>query len=137
MIRSLRLLLGAATVVATVDLAYKAVSISERGGTVLAHDRPTIHVVGIAAASLFWASAIVRVRSSSIAVAAGIVVGGAVGNIASFALWPSLPGIPDPIVAWGIAFNLADVSAVFGLALLLPAILVFAARNRTQLFEPV
>ncbi len=137
MIRTLALLLGAAAVVAGIDLSHKALAVSERGGAVLAHDRSAPYVTGLAAATLAWAGAIALVRSPAIALTGGLVLGGAIGNLASFALWPSLPGVPDPLVAGGIAFNLADVSAVLGLALLLPAILVFAVRNRERLFEPV
>jgi lipoprotein signal peptidase len=136
-VRTLGLLLGAATVVVTLDLGYTALSISERGGAVLAHDRSALYVAGVAAASLLWAGAIARTRSSSIAVAGGLVLGGAAGNLVSIALWPSLPGVPDPIVAGGVAFNVADAAVVVGFALLLPATLVFAVRNRKRLFEPV
>ncbi len=135
--RTLGLLLGAATVVVTVDLAHKAVAISERGGAVLAHDRSGLYVAGVAAGSLVWAGAIALTGSSSIAVAGGVVLGGAAGNLASIALWPSLPGVPNPIVAGGIAFNVADIAVGLGLVLLLATTLVFAARNRERLFEPV
>ena len=137
MIRTLALLLGAAAVVATVDLAHKALAISEQGGAVPAHDRSAHYVAGLAAVTLAWTGAIALVRSPGIALTGGLVLGGAIGNLASFALWPSLPGVPDPIIRGGIAFNLADVSAVLGLALLVPAILVFAVRNRDRLFEPM
>jgi lipoprotein signal peptidase len=136
-VRTVTLLLGAAAVVAAIDLTYKELAVSERGGAVLAHDRSALYVAGLAAATLAWAGAISLVRSTSIALAGGLVLGGAIGNLASFALWPSLPGVPDPLVARGIAFNLADVSALLGLTLLVPAILLFAARNRERLFEPV
>jgi hypothetical protein len=64
-------------------------------------------------------------------------VGGAAGNVLSLALWPSLTGVPNPLVSHGVAFNLADVSAGLGLVLLGPAVLVFAVSNRRRLFEPV
>ena len=67
-----------------------------------------------------------------------MALGGAAGNLLAIALWPSLPGVPDPIVAGGIAFNLADVAVGAGfLVLLPPATLVFAVQNRQRLFEPV
>ena len=64
-------------------------------------------------------------------------MGGAAGNLISFALWPSLPGVPDPIVAAGLAFSLGDVAVAVGLLLLIPAALVFARRNRGRLFAPL
>jgi lipoprotein signal peptidase len=136
-IRTLGLLAGTAGAVAGLDLAHKALSISERGGAVFAHDRSGLYVAGVAAAALAWAGAVARVRSASIAVAGGIVLGGAIGNLVSIALWPSLPGVPDPLVAGGVAFSVADVAVAVGFVLLLPAILVFAVQNRQRLFEPV
>jgi lipoprotein signal peptidase len=136
-IRTLALLLGAAAVVATIDLVHKAVAVSDRGGAVLAHERSAHYVAGLAAVTLAWAGAITLARSPGIALTGGLVLGGAIGNLASFALWPSLPGVPDPIIRGGIAFNLADVSAVVGLTLLVPTMLAFAVRNRDRLFEPM
>ena len=135
--REVGLLLSAATIVVAVDLGYTALAISERGGAVLAHDRSALYVAGVAAASLLWAVAVARARSSSIALAGGVVLGGAAANLISIALWPSLPGVPDPIVAGGVAFNLADVAVGAGFVLLLPATAVFALRNSERLFEPV
>ena len=117
MTRVLALLLGAATVVAAVDLAHKAHAISEQGGAVLLHDRQTRYVAAGAVLSLGWAGAIALTRSSSIAFAGGVVLGGAAGNLVSFALWPSLSGVPDPILAGGlVAFSLGDVAVVAGFA---------------------
>lgn len=121
----------------TLDLAHKALSISERGGAVLAHDRSALYVVGVAAASLVWAGAVALTRSGSIAFAGGIVLGGAAGNLVSLALWPSLQGVPDPIVSGSVAFNLADVAVGVGFVLLLPATGLFAYRNRERLLEPI
>lgn len=128
MTRALALLLGAATVVAALDLAHKAHAISERSGAVL-HDRQTRYVVAGAVLSLGWAGAIALTRSSAIAFAGGVVLGGAAGNLVSFALWPPLPGVPDPILAGGLAFSLGDVAVVVGFALLVPAVLAFRTRR--------
>jgi lipoprotein signal peptidase len=135
--RTLALLVGTAGAVAGLDLAHKALSISERGGAVLAHDRSGLYVTGVAAAALVWAGAVVRVRSASIAIAGGVVLGGAMGNLVSIALWPSLPGVPDPLVAGGVAFSAADVAVAVGFVLLLPATVIFALQNRERLFDPV
>lgn len=137
MTRTLALLLGAATTAAALDLAHKALAIAERGGAVLVHERSALYVVGVAAASLAWAGAVAMTRSSAIALAGGLVLGGAAGNLVSIALWPSLPGVPDPIVAGELAFNVADAAVAAGVALLVPATVVFALRNRARLFEPV
>ena len=137
MIRSLVVLIGAAGVVAAVDLTHKALEISERGGAVVAHERSALYAVGVAAVCVAWAAAIAFLRAPTIALPAGLLVGGAAGNVLSLALWPSLTGVPNPLVSHGVAFNLADISAGLGLLLLGPAVLVFALRNRRRLFEPV
>jgi hypothetical protein len=136
MTRVLALLLGAATVVALLDLAHKAYAISERGSAVL-HDRPTLYVLAGGVLSLGWAGAVALTGSGSIAFAGGVVLGGAAGNLLSFALWPSLSGVPDPILAGGVAFSLGDVAVVVGFALLVPAVLVFRTRRSASLAESV
>jgi hypothetical protein len=135
--RTVGLLLGAAVVVVALDLGQKQLAISERGGGIYLHDRPLRYVIAGAALSLAWAGAIALTRSSVIAVPGGVVLGGAAGNLLSFALWPSLPGVPDPIVAGGLAFSLGDVAVGVGLVLLIPAALAFTRRNRGRLFEPI
>ena len=49
-------------------------------------------------------------------------------------------GVPDPLVVagarYGVAFNLADVFALGGDALLLSAAVLYAMRNRGRLREP-
>ena len=112
MTRTLSLLLGAATAVAAIDLLHKHLAISERGDTVFLHDRPARYVVAGAALSLAWAGAVALTRSSTIALPGGVVLGGAAGNLLSFALWPSLPGVPDAIVVGPVAFSVGDVAVV-------------------------
>jgi hypothetical protein len=134
--RTLTLLLGAATVVAALDLLHKQQAISEQGRVVFLHDRPTLYVVAGAALSLGWAAAVALTRTSSIALFGGVVLGGAAGNLLSFALWPSLPGVPDAIVAGGLAFSFGDVAVLGGLAALTPFAFLYARRNRSRLFQP-
>jgi lipoprotein signal peptidase len=129
-IRASVVLLGAATFVALVDLAHKAHSTS----AVLVHDRSTLYLAGGLATSVVWAGLITLTRSSSIALASGVLLGGVAGNLLSVALWR---GVPDPVVAGGLAFNLGDAAVALGVVLLIPAALAFAARNRERLFDPV
>ena len=137
MLRSSSLLAATAGAVAAIDLVQKAFTISERQGAVFVHDRPAPYIAGVAVAALVWAVALARVRSASIAIAGGVVLGGAIGNLASIALWPSLAGVPDPLVAGGVAFNVADVAVATGFVVLLPATALFALKNRERLFDPV
>jgi len=126
-----------ATLVASVDLAHKAAAIADRGAAVLAHDRSALYVVGVAVAATAWAGAIALTRSVPIALGGGVLAGGAVGNLVSLALWPSLAGVPNPLIAGEVAFNVADLAVAAGLVLVLAATCVHAARNRERLREPV
>jgi lipoprotein signal peptidase len=128
-VRSFVLLVGTAGTVAAIDLAYKA-----SFALVFVHERSALYAAGIAVVCLVWAAAVVLLRSPSIALAAGLLVGGAGGNVISLALWP---GVPNPLVAGGFAFNVADLSVGLGIMLLLPAGCVFAVRNRERLFDPI
>jgi lipoprotein signal peptidase len=137
MARSALWLVGTAAVVGSVDLVHKAVALAEPGHAVVVHPRSALYAVGVVAISGLWATAILLTRSGSIAFGGGVFVGGAVGNVASLALWPGVEGIPNPLVARDVAFNVADVAVALGLALVLAAAVVFAAQNRTRLGEPV
>lgn len=130
-------LFGAAAIVVAVDLGQKQVEISERGGAVYLHDRPLRYVVAGAALTLGWAGAIALTRSAVLAVPGGVVLGGAAGNLMSFVLWPSLAGVPDTIVAGGLAFSIGDIAVGIGLLLLVPVGLVYARRNRERLLKPL
>ena len=129
MVRPLSLLVAVACAVAAADLGHKAFA-----DPLLYHERSALYAAGIAVACGAWVTAVVRLRSSSIAFAAGILVGGAAGNVLSVALWP---GVPNPLVTGGLAFNVADVAVALGLVLLLPTTVTFGLRNRERLFEPV
>jgi hypothetical protein len=126
-------LFGAAALVAALDLVQKQLAISDQSGGVYLHNRPVGYVVAGAALSLGWAGAIALTRSALVAVPGGVVLGGAAGNLASFVLWPSLPGVPDTIVAGGLAFSVGDIAVGVGLLMLVPTTLVFASRNSRRL----
>ena len=76
-----------------------------------------------------------RVPSNAAAVGAGIACGGALGNLISLLAWSQ--GVPDPLVVagavHGLAFNLADLFAIAGDALLLSAVVLHGMRHRAML----
>ena len=119
------------------DLAHKAIAVSEVDGALYAHPRSALYAVGVAALSAVWIGAILLTSSTSIALAGGVLAGGAAGNVVSLGLWPSVPGVPNPLVGGGYAFNFADLAVGTGAVLLLMATAVFAVRNRERLREPV
>lgn len=127
--RTARVLFATATFVAALDLAQKAGS----DGAVL-HGRSALYLIGVTAGSIAWATAIVLTRSPAIALGAGLVLGGAAGNVLSIALWQ---GVPNPIVTSTIAFNLADLFVVGGFVAVAAATLGFALANRERLSEPL
>jgi lipoprotein signal peptidase len=131
------LLLAATTaLVAGVDLAHTAHALSE-DGLVVGHERSRAYMAGVTLLLLLWAVAILFSGSRAIAVGGGVLIGGAVGNVASLLLWPSFPGVPDPLVARGVAFSIGDVAVGTGLVLVVVATGAFAVRNRARLREPV
>lgn len=114
---------------AVTDLAHKAVS-----EAAVYHARPALQMALLAVAATAWAAAVAATRSTMIAAPAGILLGGVAGNLASIVLWP---GVPDPLVAGPIAYNLADAFIVAGLVLTLAGATAFAVRNRERLGELV
>jgi lipoprotein signal peptidase len=122
--------LGAtAILLAAVDLAHKAAA-----GAVTLHPRSATYVVVVTTLTIAWVAAILAARSVSLAIGGGVVAGGALGNLASDALWP---GVPNPIVLGSIAFNLADVFVVAGFIVVAAAVLALAARSPDRLREPI
>jgi hypothetical protein len=131
-------LLVAAGLVAAADLAYKAIAVERDGARMLYHERSAGYAIVLAVA-LAWAVALLAARSPLLAAAGGVVAGGALGNVLSPALWP---GVPNPLVvetaSTGIAFNLADVAALAGGAVLVPlAVGLHAVRHRHELRRSV
>jgi lipoprotein signal peptidase len=137
MARAAAALLFTAAIVAAVDLTHKAIALADPGSTIVPHERSLLYALGVVAVCTVWAAAIMLTHSLSIALAGGVFLGGAAGNVASLALWPSVDGVPNPLLAGEVAFNVADVAVAAGLALLLTTAVVFAARNRARLNERV
>jgi hypothetical protein len=131
MVRTACALLATAVPLAAVDLAHKALATSD---ATLLHERGRGYLL-LALVALAWAAALVAVRSPGLAAAGGVVLGGAAGNLLSLALWD---GVPNPLVAGAVAFNLADVFAAAGGLLLVPlAAAVMARRRSARLQDPV
>jgi lipoprotein signal peptidase len=140
--RAATVLVLLAAALAAADLGHKALALADGGGGILADERSLLYALGAPFTALALGLALAATRSLLLAAAGAVVVGGAVANGISLALWPSYDGVPNPFFAGdearGIAFNLADVFLVTGGLLFLPAAtLVFAARNRERLGERV
>jgi lipoprotein signal peptidase len=128
--RSAALVLAAtAAIVAAVDLVHKSAVDAD-----YFHARSPAYAVLVLGLAAVWAGAIIATGSLSIALGGGLLAGGAAGNLVSLALWP---GVPNPIELGPIAFNLADLFVLGGFVLTAGTALVFAARNRDRLYEPV
>jgi len=128
------ILVSTALAFAAIDLVHKALTSAE-----FHHARtPYITLVmgGLIAALVVL---VPRLPSTAAAVGAGVACGGALGNLVSLLAWTQ--GVPDPfVVAWathGLAFNLADLFAVSGDALLLSAVILHGMQQRARLHEPI
>jgi lipoprotein signal peptidase len=129
-VRSAALVFSAtAVLLGSVDLAHKA-SVDAAH----LHSRSPVYVVVVLGLAAAWAVTILATQSLSLALGGGVLAGGALGNLASLALWP---GVPNPIELEPIALNLADLFVLGGFLLTSAAALLFAARNRERLYEPV
>jgi prepilin signal peptidase PulO-like enzyme (type II secretory pathway) len=125
-----------AVVFATVDLVHKAVVPAE-----LHHSRSPFVALVMGALVAALIVLVPRLPSNAAALGAGVVCGGALGNLVSIFAWSQ--GVPDPLMIVGdthaLAFNLADVFALVGDALLLSAAVIYGLRlrRREALREPV
>jgi lipoprotein signal peptidase len=118
---------------AAVDLVHKSFATTE-----FHHARTPFVALMMCAVIAALVLLVPRVPSNAAAIGAGVACGGALGNLISLFAWTQ--GVPDPLVftsgLHGVAFNLADVFALAGDALLLSAIAVYGLRNRARLAEP-
>jgi hypothetical protein len=126
-----------ALLLASVALATAAVDLAVKAGMPATdfHERSGLYVAA-AACSIPWAVTLLATGSRLVAAAGGVLLGGALANLASLGLWAD--GVPNPLVAGPYAFNPADAFALLGGLVLVPAaVAVYAARNRGRLREPV
>ena len=124
-----RLLVTVALLLSAVDLGQKA------SAPVYGHPRGVGYVLFAAALTLLLVLVVPRVPSRALAVAGGIAAAGAFGNFVSALAWRG--GIPNPIVAGQVAFNIADICAVTGAASLVVGCALFALRNPALLRQPI
>jgi lipoprotein signal peptidase len=128
------LLVLTAVVCMTIDLVHKTAVTAE-----LYHARSPFIALLLGALVAALIVVVPRLPSNAAAVGAGIVCGGALGNLVSIFAWAQ--GVPDPLMIVGdthvLAFNLADVFAVVGDVLLLSAAIVHGLRQRARLRQPV
>ena len=119
----------AAAVLAAADLAQKATE------PVYGHPRSLAY----AALAVLIAGAVLafvpRVPSRLLACAGALAVAGAAGDGLSAVLWRG--GVPNPIVAGDVAFNVADVYAVLGAVGLVCGAVLFAVRNPHLLHQRI
>src|SRR5215212_5378829 len=128
------LLISTAIVFASIDLLHKAFASAEF------HHARTPYVTLVMGALIVSLVVLVpRLQSNAAAVGAGVACGGALGNIVSLLAWAQ--GVPDPLVVvgatHGLAFNLADLFALGGDALLLSAVILHGLQRRAHLHARV
>ena len=124
-----RLLVSVGLLLAGLDLVQKA------SAPVYGHPRGFVYVFVAAALTGLLVLFVPRVPSRPLAIAGGIAAAGAFGNLVSALAWRG--GIPNPIVAGDIAFNIADVCAVTGSVALVLGAALFALRHPALLRQPV
>jgi hypothetical protein len=130
--RALSVLLVAAPL-AALDLAHKAVAPTPDWAYHVRSSSWVLLALGLVAMCF----ALARVPSRAVGLAAGVLAGGAAGNLVSAVT--SERGIPNPIVVGDpavVAFNVADVFTLVGIALLMATLVATTIRNREQLLPP-
>jgi hypothetical protein len=76
-----------------------------------------------------------RIRSGVIALGAGVAAGGALATLVSGLAWSG--GVPDPLAAGDVAFNVADLAIAAGDASLVLGVCAHAWTNRAGVSRPV
>lgn len=134
MSRRALLLLSVALPLAALDLVHKALATTPDWAY---HPRGTAWIT-LSAFVLAGCLALTRVPSTLVAACAGVLAAGATGN--GLAAVASERGIPNPLFLeferGAIAFNIADLLTLAGIALLMVTLSSVTIRNREQLLPP-
>ena len=127
-------LVSTAIVFAAIDLLHKTFTPAE-----FHHARNQFVALIMAAVIGALVALVPRIPSTAAALGAGVACGGALGNLVSLLAWSR--GVPDPLVLIGarhaLAFNLADLFALTGDALLVGATVLYGLRHRERLRERI
>jgi lipoprotein signal peptidase len=120
-----------ATSFATVDVLHKLLSNVD-----VYHSRTHYAAIVMSVLIVGLVLLVPELPSTAASLGAGVACGGALGNLVSLLAWSKR--VPDPLIlaltpAHALAFNLADVFAVAGDALLLSAVLVLGLHRRASL----
>jgi lipoprotein signal peptidase len=115
-----------AALVALLDLGSKWAATAAAYSVRFDH-RPPVQLLPFVAVALALLAATSLAGSRPLDLAAGVLAGGALGNIASAVVWRQ--GIPDFIPAHGVLLNAADLSIAVGLVALVAVALVLARRE--------
>ena len=103
------------------------------------HARSPFVALIIAAVIAGLVAMVPRIPSRAAAIGAGIACGGALGNLVSLLWWAD--GVPDPFIVAGtqhaLAFNLADLFALAGDAVLVSAAVLYGVRHRDLLRQRI
>jgi lipoprotein signal peptidase len=122
-------LVGAMLALTAVDLVQKAFE------PVYGHPRGLGYVALAAVLVALLVAFVPRVPSLLLSVAGGVAAAGALGNAVSAVAWRG--GVPNPIVAGAVAFNIADLCAVAGALGLVAGATLHALRHPQLLRRPV
>jgi lipoprotein signal peptidase len=122
-------LVGAMLVLTAVDLVQKAAE------PVHGHSRGVGYVALAAVFLALLVSFVPRVPSLALSLAGGVAAAGALGNAVSAVAWRG--GVPNPIVAGAVAFNIADLCAVAGALGLIAGAALHALRHPELLRQPI
>ena len=123
----LALATGVAAFACALDLATKWVATTGGLDTVRFNPRPPAELAPFALVVVLLLLATSLAGSRPLDLAAGVLAGGAFGNIASAFAWRR--GIPDFIPAHGVLLNGADLAMAVGIGGLVSVALLLAARE--------